>query len=182
MEQFLARAARLGRSDLILPVYYISVPALENPTRRVNDPLAQTPAAHQRMDWRELRFERFDSPRVRRMLAQMSEQIATALEQMPALDAPPDAAPPPPPPEPPAGSVPVNEASPPPATSAPAKTHFNRGQEYAEKGEYDQAIAEFTAAIELKPDYAEAYTGRGRAYYRKKNYALTQIIPKHAVV
>jgi|GEM_PF-2349948 len=116
LEKFLAREARLGRGDLILPVYYINVPALEKPALRAKDPLAQTIAARQRMDWRKLRFERFDSPRVRRMLAQMAEQIATALEQVPALDAPPETAPPPPP-APPVGSVSADETSPPPATS-----------------------------------------------------------------
>lgn len=118
LEKFLRREAALGRGDLILPVYYINVPALEKPALRAKDPLAQTIAARQRMDWRELRFEGFDSPRVRRMLAQMAEQIATALEQVPALDAPPEAAPPPPPPAPPVGSVSADETSPPPATSA----------------------------------------------------------------
>jgi formylglycine-generating enzyme required for sulfatase activity len=112
LEKFLAREAALGRSDLVLPVYYISVPALEDLSRRVNDPLAQTIAARQRMDWRELRFERFDSPRVRRMLAQMAEQIAAALEQLPALTSPPEAASPPPsPPAPPAGLAPDNGKS-----------------------------------------------------------------------
>ena len=34
----------------------------------------------------------------------------------------------------------------------------------------DEAIANYTKAIELKPDYGEAYTNRGAAYLLKKLY------------
>jgi formylglycine-generating enzyme required for sulfatase activity len=81
LERFLQREAALGRNDLVLPVYYIRVPALQDPARRGHDSLAQTIAARQYRDWRELRFEPFTSPQVRRMLAAMAEQIADALEQ-----------------------------------------------------------------------------------------------------
>jgi hypothetical protein len=57
-------------------VYYIEVAALEDKHLRDDDPLAQTLAARQRIDWRELRFEPFDAPQVRRTLAQMAQQIA----------------------------------------------------------------------------------------------------------
>jgi formylglycine-generating enzyme required for sulfatase activity len=76
LEEFLAREQELGRSDLVLPVYYIEVAALEDKHLRNDDPLAQTLAARQRVDWRELRFESFDAPQVRRTLAQMAQQIA----------------------------------------------------------------------------------------------------------
>jgi tetratricopeptide (TPR) repeat protein len=45
-----------------------------------------------------------------------------------------------------------------------AVAHFNQGVTYAEKGDWDRAIADFTGAIRLKPDYAEAYYNRGTAY------------------
>ena len=32
---------------------------------------------------------------------------------------------------------------------------------------YDQAIADYNMAIELKPDYAQAYVNRGNAYRDK---------------
>jgi tetratricopeptide (TPR) repeat protein len=47
---------------------------------------------------------------------------------------------------------------------------FNRGIDYASKGDYDHAIAEFTEVIRLKPDFAKAYLDRGNAYYNKKDY------------
>lgn len=42
-----------------------------------------------------------------------------------------------------------------------------RGLEYSEKGEYDNAIASYTKAMEIKPDYAKAYVLRGETYRTK---------------
>jgi formylglycine-generating enzyme required for sulfatase activity len=76
LKKFLMREQQFGRSDLVLPVYYIEVAALEDKRLHDDDPLAQTLAARQRIDWRELRFEELNSPQVRRTLAQMAKQIA----------------------------------------------------------------------------------------------------------
>ena len=46
-----------------------------------------------------------------------------------------------------------------------AEDAFSRGAACAEQGEYDQAIADFTAAIELNPHLAEAYYNRGVVFY-----------------
>ena len=69
VERFLARERELGRDDLILPVYYVSTPELEDPARRDADELARVLASRQYADWRELRFEPFNSPAVRRVVA-----------------------------------------------------------------------------------------------------------------
>ncbi len=45
--------------------------------------------------------------------------------------------------------------------------YINRGNAYKGKGEYDQAIADFTKAIELDPKVADAYNNRGYAYEKK---------------
>jgi hypothetical protein len=50
-------------------------------TKVASDRLLQTIIAHQYVDWRELRFEMFDSPPVRKMLAHMAAQISAALER-----------------------------------------------------------------------------------------------------
>jgi tetratricopeptide (TPR) repeat protein len=42
-----------------------------------------------------------------------------------------------------------------------------RGNAYDNKGQYDQAIADFTKAIEINPRYAKAYTNRGSVYNSK---------------
>jgi tetratricopeptide (TPR) repeat protein len=41
---------------------------------------------------------------------------------------------------------------------------------YAQGGNPDQAIADFSKAIELRPDFANAYNNRSYAYEAKKNY------------
>ena len=51
-----------------------------------------------------------------------------------------------------------------------ASGYYNRGWDYDLKGDYDNAIANYTKAIEQKPNYAEAYFKRGRAYWMKNDY------------
>ncbi len=82
LQQFLEREQKLGRNDLILPVYYVRTPALNDDAKRAADQLAQAIATHQYADWRELRFESFTSPQVGKMLAQMAGQICEALERV----------------------------------------------------------------------------------------------------
>ena len=48
-----------------------------------------------------------------------------------------------------------------------AHEHCNRGFAYGKKGDLGRAIADYTKAIDLKPDYAEAYYNRGTAYGKK---------------
>ena len=38
-----------------------------------------------------------------------------------------------------------------------AEAYLMRGDEYADIKDYAQAVADYTQAIQLKPDYAEAY-------------------------
>lgn len=47
-----------------------------------------------------------------------------------------------------------------------AEKYFNSGKEKSKKGEVDLAIEDYTKAIELKPDYAEAYYYRGGSWLR----------------
>ncbi|MDI6788600.1 MAG: protein kinase family protein, partial [Planctomycetota bacterium] len=45
--------------------------------------------------------------------------------------------------------------------------NFAKGLREMNQQQYDEAIKSYTRAIELRPDYAEAYLHRGQAYYRK---------------
>ena len=83
IERFLDRENRLGRSDLILPVYFVNCPALGNETLRDGDKIAQIIAARQHADWRELRFEPFTTPSVGKMVARLAAQIVRALDTAP---------------------------------------------------------------------------------------------------
>jgi F-box protein 11 len=75
LTKFLGRERQLGRQDLILPVYYVSAPELDDPVRREADELARVLATRQYTDWRELRFEPFTSPVVRRAFAQLASRL-----------------------------------------------------------------------------------------------------------
>jgi F-box protein 11 len=81
LERFLTREKELKRSDLILPVYYVGSPVLDEEARRAEDKLAQEISKHQYADWRDLRFEPFTSPQVGKILAQLAVQIRSALER-----------------------------------------------------------------------------------------------------
>jgi TIR domain len=84
VERFLARERELGRDDLILPVYYVSTTELEDPARREADELARVLASRQYADWRELRFEPFNSPVVRRAIAQLATRMRDTFWCIPA--------------------------------------------------------------------------------------------------
>ena len=45
-----------------------------------------------------------------------------------------------------------------------AETYYNRGLEHSRKGEHKLAVNNFTKAIELKPDYADTYYRRSKAW------------------
>ena len=44
-----------------------------------------------------------------------------------------------------------------------AKAYFRAGNEKSKSGDYKGAIADYSAAIRLKPDFARAYYNRGRS-------------------
>jgi tetratricopeptide (TPR) repeat protein len=51
-----------------------------------------------------------------------------------------------------------------------AQSAYHRGVAAASQKNYDGAIREFSKAIELDPNYADAYTNRGIAYAGKSDY------------
>jgi len=50
------------------------------------------------------------------------------------------------------------------ASPTDAKAYNGRGNAYQDKGDHDQAIADYTQAIRLDPKYAVAYNNRAYAY------------------
>ena len=61
---FLKREERLARNDLILPVYWLDCDVLDDQQRRDADEWAKGLAAHQRVNWRELRTLPSDAPAI----------------------------------------------------------------------------------------------------------------------
>jgi tetratricopeptide (TPR) repeat protein len=53
-----------------------------------------------------------------------------------------------------------------------AATYHTLGFSYFDKGEYDMAIADFSKAINLDPEFLLAYYNRGVAYFDKHEYDL----------
>jgi hypoxanthine phosphoribosyltransferase len=83
VERFLARERELGRDDLILPVYYVSTPELDDP-RRHADELARALRSRQFTDWRDLRFEPLTSPKARRAVAHLATRMRDTFWRPPA--------------------------------------------------------------------------------------------------
>ena len=51
-----------------------------------------------------------------------------------------------------------------------ANTYCNQGESFLSDGRYDEALAEFQKAIDIKPDYARAHFGCGHVYRHTKQY------------
>jgi vacuolar-type H+-ATPase subunit H len=81
LQWFVDRERRLGRRDLILPVYWISVGPLQHPAS-LHDDLAQELIARQYTDWRELRFQQLTDPQTRRTLAGLGAYVRDVLDQV----------------------------------------------------------------------------------------------------
>jgi parallel beta-helix repeat protein len=82
LQRFLEREKRLGRNDLILPIYFVDTPLLNEDELCAEDELAQAIASRQYADWRELRFEPFTNPQVGKTLERLARQIRDALPRV----------------------------------------------------------------------------------------------------
>ncbi|HUV04405.1 MAG TPA: right-handed parallel beta-helix repeat-containing protein [Armatimonadota bacterium] len=87
LEGFLKREKKLGRSALILPVYYQDTPLLNDQVQRKTDKLAEEIAKRQWADWRELRFEPLTSLQVGKAFDELAAQICEGLKRQ-AAEAP----------------------------------------------------------------------------------------------
>jgi formylglycine-generating enzyme required for sulfatase activity len=87
LECFLKREQQLGRRDLILPIYYQQVPALEGARQgpqaanTATDPLVRELAPRLSVDWRKLRRKEPESREVRMAVEDIAERIFEVLEE-----------------------------------------------------------------------------------------------------
>ena len=84
LRTFLDREKKLGRNDLIQPLYYVRCPLLHEDEQLKDDQLARDfDARHgeEYIDWRDLRFEPFTSPEVGKRLQDVAIRIHHALSQ-----------------------------------------------------------------------------------------------------
>lgn len=85
--RFREHESKLGRDDLILPVYYVSALEIDDPAMREADDMASLLWSRQYADWRELRFEPLTSPVVRKAVAQLATRMRDSFWQRPATPA-----------------------------------------------------------------------------------------------
>ena len=50
--------------------------------------------------------------------------------------------------------------------------YFNSGYSNDNRGNYEKAVEDYSKAISMKPDYADAYYNRGLAYFKQDHYNL----------
>ncbi len=65
----------------------------------------------------------------------------------------------------------VVASSTPPTTLNSASDYLALGDYDFDQGRYDQSIADYSRALELNPNFAEAYNSRAYAYMTKQDYA-----------
>jgi hypothetical protein len=78
-ETFLARERALGRTDLVFPLLYIGVRALENEAQWRTDPVLSIVGMRQYVDWRPLRHLDVGTTKVRQEIERLCDKIAEAL-------------------------------------------------------------------------------------------------------
>jgi F-box protein 11 len=79
LKRFNKREKKLKRNDLILPVYYVTIPALENKRKPTKNKLVGVIASRQYADWRRLRLMGFSTKTVKKALADLASHIRDAL-------------------------------------------------------------------------------------------------------
>src|SRR5215469_6339515 len=80
-QAFLARESELGRDDLVFPILYIPVPALEDEKLWRDEPIVRIVATRQYLDWRELRHHDPHSLEVQQKLEWYCRGITSALHK-----------------------------------------------------------------------------------------------------
>ena len=74
---FVDREKRLGRDDLIVPILYVNTPGLTD----TEDEIASLLSDRQLLKWTDLRFEDFESNKVRRKMEKLALQVIEAIQR-----------------------------------------------------------------------------------------------------
>jgi TIR domain len=80
-EAFLARERALDRNDLVFPLLYIGLPALEDEAQWRKDPVLSTIGTRQYVDWRPFRHRDVHEPAVREAIERFCSKIVEALRR-----------------------------------------------------------------------------------------------------
>ena len=74
----------------------------------------------------------------------------------------------------PPGQNPPSAGQPAPPGEDSPQALFRLGNDYYKQGQYEEAIAAYKKAIELKPDYDAAYANLGAVYYTQQKLDLAE--------
>jgi branched-chain amino acid transport system substrate-binding protein len=80
-ESFLAREKALGRTDLVFPILYVPVPALEDEAKWRDHPVLSAIARRQYVDWQTFRYADAPTPAMREEIARFARNITEALHR-----------------------------------------------------------------------------------------------------
>jgi tetratricopeptide (TPR) repeat protein len=78
---FLERERKLDRTDLVFPILYIGVPALENEAQWRNHPVLSVVGKRQYVDWRQFRHQDIHTTAVREAIERFCGKIVEALNR-----------------------------------------------------------------------------------------------------
>ena len=82
LSKFLELERKVDRQDLVLPIYWITCPVLEEGHLKTGDELAQAIDERQRWDWRDLQLKSFEAEEVQRDIRKLAEQIERARQKV----------------------------------------------------------------------------------------------------
>jgi flagellar biosynthesis GTPase FlhF len=80
-ESFLKRETELGRDDLVFPILYVRVPALEKEEQWRSDDVLRVIGSRQYLDWQKVRYRSFTEAEVAEKISQYCGSIVEALRQ-----------------------------------------------------------------------------------------------------
>lgn len=80
IQRFAERERRLGRDDLILPVYYLDARPLEDARIRAEHPVGELLHSRQRVDWRALRGRSIRSAGVEQEIRKLARRIVDSIQ------------------------------------------------------------------------------------------------------
>lgn len=79
LEKFLRHEQNMGRDDLILPIYFVTIPELEQKDQSKMDKLLSVISTRELYDWRNRADLALSSRKVRLAVKELSEKIASAI-------------------------------------------------------------------------------------------------------
>lgn len=82
LQKFLDHEKRIGRTDLMLPIYFVTSPQLERSELQESDFLVAEVGSRQRFDWRDRADTPTSDPNIRRAIMKLANAVSEAIERV----------------------------------------------------------------------------------------------------